>query len=93
VIVTDCPDADFRLLRSLLPEWPANLAPTPILFTAWSMGDDEQPEIHARMASYHTPERPAHHALHDANALRIGALYAIGKDWQLCRAGAVTQFD
>jgi len=82
VVVTDCPDADFRLLRSLLPEWPANLAPAPILFTGWSMGDDEQPEIHARMARYHTPERPAHHALHDAHSLRIGALYALENGWQ-----------
>ena len=77
VIVTDCPDADFRFLRWLLPEWPLNLAPAPILFTAWSMGDGEQPELHARMASYHTPERPAHHALHDANSLRLGVLYAL----------------
>jgi len=30
VVVTDCPDADFRLLRSLLPEWPANLAPASV---------------------------------------------------------------
>jgi hypothetical protein len=27
VIVTDCPDADFQLLRWLLPQWPANVAP------------------------------------------------------------------
>lgn len=82
VIVTDCPDADFRLLRWLLSEWPENLAPTPMLFTAWSMGDDEQPELHARMAIYHTPERPAHHALHDANSLRIGVLSALDHGWQ-----------
>lgn len=84
VIVTDCPDADFRLLRWLLPEWPQKLVPAPMLFTAWSMGDDEQPQLHARMANYHTPERPAHHALHDANALRIGMLYAIENGWRPC---------
>ena len=82
VIVTDCPDADFRLLRWLLPEWPQNVAPAPMLFTAWSMGDNEQPQLHTLMANYHTPERPAHHALHDANALRIGMLYALENGWQ-----------
>lgn len=83
VIVRDYPDPDFRLLCRLLAEWPNNLAPAPMLFTAWSMGDDEQPELHARMASYHTPERPAHYALHDAHSLRIGALYTLGSGWQL----------
>ena len=82
VIVTDCPDPDFRLLCWLFPEWPRNVAPAPTIFTAWSMGDDEQPELRARMAGYHTPGRPAHHALHDAHSLRIGALYALAHGWQ-----------
>jgi len=82
VIVTDCPDPDFRFLRWLLAEWPHNVAPAPMLFSAWALGDDEQPELQARMASYHTPERPAHHALNDAHSLRIGALYAIENGWQ-----------
>jgi hypothetical protein len=81
VIVTDCPDADFQLLRWLLSEWPQNLALEPILFTAWSMGDDVQPELQARMASYYTEDRPTHHALHDANSLRIGVMYAIENGW------------
>lgn len=41
VIVTDCPDADFRFLRWLMPVWPENVAPEPMLFTAWSLGDEE----------------------------------------------------
>ena len=82
VIVTDCPDPDFRLLRWLVAEWPHNLAPAPILFTAWSMGDESQPDLSERMTGYYTPERPAHHALHDANALRIGVLYALSNGWQ-----------
>lgn len=81
VIVNDCPDADFRLLRWLLPEWPRNLALEPILFTAWSMGEDMQPKLHARMARYYSPERPQHNALHDANSLRIGVMYAKEKGW------------
>lgn len=81
VIVTDCPDADFRLLRWLMPEWPQNLAPEPWLFTAWSLGDEEQPRLHEQMARYHIPERPAHHALHDAHALRVGMSYALSRGW------------
>jgi hypothetical protein len=48
VIVTDCPDPDFRFLRWLLPEWPRNMAPAPTIFTAWSMGDGRAARI-ARM--------------------------------------------
>lgn len=82
VIVTDCPDADFRLLRWLMPEWPNNVAPEPMLFTAWSLGDEEQPRLYEQMACYHIPERPAHHALHDAHALRVGMSYALSRGWQ-----------
>ncbi len=81
VIVTDCPDADFRFLRWHLPDLPSNVAPAPMLFTSWSMGDEEHPELRAHMESYYTPERPEHHALHDANALRIGMLYAQAAGW------------
>jgi hypothetical protein len=81
VIVNDCPDSDFRLLLWLLPDWPQNLDLEPILFTAWAMGVDAQPELEARMARYHTGDRPAHHALHDAHSLRIGAMYARENGW------------
>jgi hypothetical protein len=77
VIITDCPDADFRFLRWPLPQWQSNVAPAPRLFSSWSMGDEEQPKLQARMHSYHSTERPLHHALHDANSLRAGMLYAM----------------
>ncbi|WP_426197702.1 hypothetical protein [Massilia sp. DWR3-1-1] len=81
VIVTDCPDTDFRLLQWLLPQLPPNVAPVPMLFTSWSMGDNAQPHLRAHMQAYYTPERRAHHALHDANSLRIGMLYAQANGW------------
>jgi hypothetical protein len=81
VIVTDCPDADFRFLRWLLLQWPPNVAPAPRLFSSWSMGDEEQPQLQARMQNYHSIERPAHHALHDANSLRACMLYALKHGW------------
>lgn len=82
MIVTDCPDADFTLLKRLLPEWPKNLEKYPTLFSAWSMGDDRQPALEELMTSYYTPDRPSHHALHDANALRTGFIYALENDWR-----------
>jgi hypothetical protein len=81
MIVTDCPDADFRFLRWLLPQWPPNVAPAPRLFSSWSMGDEEQPQLQARMQNYHSTERAAHHALHDANSLRAGMLDALKNGW------------
>lgn len=82
MIVTDCPDADFTLLKRLLPEWPQNLAKYPMLFSAWSMGDDRQPALAELMKNYHTPERPEHHALHDAHSLRLGLMYALENGWR-----------
>jgi hypothetical protein len=81
MIVTDCPDADFTLLKRLLSEWPKNLAKYPMSFSAWSMGDDRQPALEKLMMSYHTPDRPEHHALHDAHALRLGLIYALENGW------------
>lgn len=81
VIVTDCPSADFHFLRWLMPEWAQNLEPEPVLFTAWSLGTQEHPRLYAHMDRYHIPERPAHHALHDAHALRVGMSYALSMGW------------
>ncbi|MYM29292.1 hypothetical protein GTP58_13260 [Duganella sp. CY15W] len=81
VILNDCPDADFRLLRWLLPEWPKNLAVDPILFTTWALGDDMQPALHECMSSYYIHTRPAHNALNDAHALRRGVMFAIRHGW------------
>ena len=80
-IVTDCPDADFRLLKRVLVEWPKNLAKEALLFNSWSIGDNKQPALEALMARYFTRERPQHHALHDAHALRLGMLHALGRGW------------
>lgn len=83
VIVTDCPDADFFIqLKRLLPNWPKNLNAWPTLFTAWSMGDDYQPELLKLIKNYHELGYPEHHALHDAKALRLGVLHAIENGWR-----------
>lgn len=77
IIVSDCPDSDFTLLKRLLGEaWPKNLLKESMLFTPWSMGDDKQPTLTKVMESYFTPVRPQHHALHDAHALRAMAMCA-----------------
>lgn len=82
-IVTDCPDADFFMqLKRLLPQWPRNLHHWPVQFSAWSMGDERQPELQKLMDEYHASDRPQHHALHDAHALRLALLYAAQHGWQ-----------
>lgn len=83
VIVTDWPNGDFFIqLKKLLPQWPKNLNPWPMQFSAWSMGDDRQPELQKLMDDYHTPQRPRHHALHDAHALRLALMYAVEHGWR-----------
>ena len=81
MIVTDCPDADFTLLKRVLLDWPKNLAKEPMLFTSWSMGGNKQPALEKRMSEYFTQEQPRHHALNDAHALRLGMLYALESGW------------
>lgn len=84
MIVTDCPDADFELLKPLLLTWPKNLAKFPMFFSSWSMGDNKQPALEKIMQSHFTPECPQHHALHDAHALRLGMQYALESGWMPC---------
>jgi len=82
-IVTDCPDADFFMqLKRLLPQWPKNLHTWPVQFSVWALGDEKQATLQKVMDDYHNSERPQHHALHDANALRIGAMYAVEQGWK-----------
>jgi hypothetical protein len=82
-IVSDCPDADFFMhLKRLLSPWPANLHNWPIQFSAWSMGDEQQPILQKLMDDYHGASRPYHHALHDAHALRLIMSYAVDRGWK-----------
>lgn len=84
VVVTNFAESDFfKLLKPLLqPRWPNNLNTWPIQFSAWSLGDDREPELRKVMKDYHSTQRPEHHALHDAHALRLGLLYARKNGWR-----------
>lgn len=82
MIVTDCPDAYFILLKRLLPTWPKNLAQFPLLFNSWSMGETSQSTLEQMMNDYDVPCLSKHHALHDANALRQGLMYAVQSGWR-----------
>ncbi len=84
MIVTDCPNADFTLLKPLLLQWPKNLAKFPMIFDSWSMGDSKQPALQKVIDSYFSAERPQHHALHDAHALRLGMMHALESGWLPC---------
>lgn len=85
IIVTDCPDADFSLIKRLLSPWPKNLATYPMHFSAWSMGDDQEPKLRELMNNYYAEHGPKHHALHDAHALRLALIYAVEHGWQPSR--------
>lgn len=82
-IVTDFAESDFfKLLKPLLTHWPKNLNTMPIQFSAWSLGDDREPELRKIMNDYHTPYRPVHHVLHEAHALRLTLMYGLESGWQ-----------
>lgn len=82
IIVTDSPDYDFELVKPFLDPWPRNLAKASLRFDETALGVNRQTWLSGVMAKHHTPERPEHHALHDAFALREGAMAAIEKGWQ-----------
>lgn len=83
VIVTDWPNGDFfTQLKRLLSQWPKNLNTWPMQFGSWSMGDEQQPALRKMMDDYHTPQRPRHHALHDAHSLRLAFRYAVEHGWR-----------
>ena len=69
-IVTDAPDYDFSLLKSVLIPWPENVGANPIRFDTRALGDRHQETLEIYRESYFTPEKPEHHALQDARALR-----------------------
>lgn len=81
MVVSDYPDADFGLLKPLLLSWPKNLSKTPMFFSPWSAGSNKQPALTKIMDDYFTLERPRHHALHDANALRLAMMAALKSGW------------
>jgi len=65
-----------------LPEWAQHLYACPMLFSSWSMGDEHQPALQQLVDDFHDPDRPRHHALHDAHALRLCMLYAMKHGWK-----------
>lgn len=90
VIVSDWPNGDFFIhLKKLLPQWPSNLSTWPMQFGAWSMGDEQQPVLRKLIDDYHTPQRPRHHALHDAHSLRLALMYAVEHGWRPSFGGEV----
>ncbi|SFN90457.1 protein of unknown function [Formivibrio citricus] len=81
VIVTDAPDYDFeQMLKPLLSPWPQNLAKTPMLFDRLILGGRYQEKLATFRDAYFTPDKPEHHALHDAQALRRAWLW--GKEFE-----------
>ncbi|MEW5943263.1 MAG: hypothetical protein AB1710_05330 [Pseudomonadota bacterium] len=82
MLVTDSPDYDFELVKALLEPWPHNLSKTPLQFDVTAMGVNRQKWLEGILATYHTQDRPEHHALHDAFALREGVMAALERGWR-----------
>lgn len=94
VIVTDFAESDFfKQLKPLLTPWPCNLNPWPIQFSAWSLGEDREPELRRIINDYHTHDRPAHHALHDAHALRLAMMHAMKDGWRPMTFQSLSQLE
>lgn len=68
-IVTDAPDLDFAFFRAALDPLPANVNPKPIRFGTRELGEQNREALEIYRGSYFTPDKPEHHALHDARAL------------------------
>ena len=75
-IVTNAPDFDFAFLRATLGTWPSSVNAAPIRFDTHTLGSAHQALLQAHLDAYFSPEKPQHHALHDANALRCAWLKA-----------------
>lgn len=81
-IVTDSPEYDFEMmLKPLLDPWPVGLARQALRFDSYAMGRDQQELLSKIMREYHGAERPEHHALYDAFALREGLIAARTAGW------------
>lgn len=61
---------DMDFLRSILSPWPNNVDPKPIIFHPGVLGGEYAEAIDTYRGAYFTPDKPEHHALHDARALR-----------------------
>lgn len=81
-IATDAPQYDFTLIKPLLDPWPTNLSQEVLKFGSDAMGENHQLWLSRVMEETHSIERPEHHALHDANALRIAFLAALDRGWK-----------
>lgn len=85
-VVTKHAAAASFLLHWLLPEWPRNLGRKIHSFSLADVSIDARPRIVSLMTEYYTPDRQAHHALHDAHAYRLGLNDALGRGWPLIDA-------
>lgn len=69
-IVTDAPDYDFALLKAALGTLPENVDSKAIWFDSYTLGSAHQELLESYREGYFRSRKPAHHALHDAQALR-----------------------
>lgn len=70
-VVTDAPQFDFEFLRATLDAaWPENLDAKPVCFNSSALGMASQELLEIYRGRYFTSDKPEHHALHDAIALK-----------------------
>lgn len=77
VILTDAPNYDFELmLKPLLRQWPVNLHKQAMMFDSHALGECSRETLALERRRYYVHDKPEHHALHDAMALRQAWLKA-----------------
>ncbi len=69
-LVSDAPDYDVEVLRDFLTPWPTAIAPDVVRFGAEALGPAHRERLELYRDSFFTQDRPQHHALYDAQALR-----------------------
>lgn len=84
MIATDAPALDFELLKPLLHPWPHNLSRDCMRFDSMCMGVNKLAALLDVRQQFFNDNKacPAHHALHDAQALLGMFMYARGIGWR-----------
>ena len=81
-VITDAPEYDWHLIQPLLtPDWPEGLARCAYRFSSNTVGPLLQPMLRDVIDNSFTPDRPRHHALNDAHALRNAWCRARESGW------------
>ncbi len=82
LMLTDEPGYDWFLAKEALGRYAQQLMIEPYRFDSWALGQEYAGQLTSARMNYYAPDRPAHHALHDAMALRAQVIEAMQLGWR-----------